>query len=1019
MDAGRHIGAPQDNQTDTGVATGRPARAGHVTFGEAAERLLDNGYAPLPIVPGAKRPAPTRWSTVTLDRACIRDWVDSFPEHGIGLRTGHLVGLDIDELDADRAHEVQRLAELRFGKTLVRVGQWPKRLLVYRTDAPFPKMKVGKVEILGAGQQFVAFGLHAATGRPYYWVDETPLDICLEDVPTIDHEAAAAYLAEIGPGEVSTGRRAMGGQRQAPSTADMPVRDQAGLVTDGRDGWLSRIAFHTVHDAIETGSDLDLQILSEMVWARFTETTDLSRPKQDGGRAYELSDAARKVHDKLRLHSTGALPARDRPESAPDYTVPTLNVAQARSQLGGEIESFTEDAYAWHAEGRQGEPPNLALRATVGLGKSLISRQHLSGLQTRLKDQGLPHRIMVFVASHALAEEAATAWEETGANVAVVRGYERKEPGTGRPICRNLKTVKAAIANRRDIQTSACQKNLYNRCRYFFGCAKQENRRQVSVADVVIAPYDAMFQKLAGAMAGIGVVVVDEACWQRAPSVLPGLSLGSFQAELVSPGRAFGSRNSGASRAADLLALRKKLHDALTYSGPGPLKRAACVTEGLDAAACRSAVELEEKRFRSRGATAGQDEDRIEEIVADAIWNERVYTLVDLWSVLETFLAGDTDSCPNLRIGEPDPKTRDSVIHCSQLRQAVPEFAHQPLLHLDATFRSVLATPILGEMREVLIDAAAPDMAVTLVPGSFGKTKLREGLQSSPGGETQARAGSLLARCVNYVSLVAWAHGRDEVLVVTNKEIEPVFGGLPNVSTAHFNAVAGIDAWKDVRALIVIGRPLPRDSDVSTLAGVHLGADAEGQYHATAAGVWMRDGGSRNLRVLRHEDPAAEVMRAAICDDELIQVIGRGRGVNRKADRPLDVHILADVALPLVHDRIHAWDSIKPGIFEQMLLAGAAVDSASDAFALYPEMFSSIEQAQKTFQRAPFKGQIPYIYIRGLSIKSAAYRRAGRGRSWQVAYWLDAPAADLRARLEAVSGPLAEWNPRQEPSGER
>ncbi len=162
---------------------------------------------------------------------------------------------------------------------------------------------------------------------------------------------------------------------------------------------------------------------------------------------------------------------------------------------------------------------------------------------------------------------------------------------------------------------------------------------------------------------------------------------------------------------------------------------------------------------------------------------------------------------------------------------------------------------------------------------------------------------------------------------------------------------------------------------------------------------------------MRHEEPNAEIIRAAICDDELIQVIGRGRGVNRTAQNPLDVHILADVALPLVHDCIAPWDSIQPGIFERMLLGGAAVDSASDAFALYPEMFSSLEQAKSAFRRGLFKGQAPYIYIRDLTLKSAQYRRTGRGRSWQRARWIAGDGAAVLRHLEAVLGDLADWRP--------
>ncbi|SEN72696.1 Bifunctional DNA primase/polymerase, N-terminal [Loktanella fryxellensis] len=994
------------------MAIGRPEGAGQVTFANAAEQLLDNGYEPIPIKPGQKAPALSRWTSVQVDEAAIATWRMAHGSCGVGLRTGRLVGVDIDILDPDRAHAAQALATLRFGETLMRVGCWPKRLLLYRTQSPFAKMKSGQIEILGLGQQFVAFGLHPGTGRPYSWpLGETPLEVPLSDLPVIDLTAAAAFLAEIGP----TGQRSERGSRsgrQTPAGTGDPVRDAQGLVIDGRDGWLSSCAYHAVWDAIDAGGAPDADLIALQTWMRFEATSDLLRPKQDGAACYDIDDALWKVRDKLRLHANDALPSRDRPEIAPDYAVPTLTVLEARSQLDAEIAGFAEATYAWHVAGGQDEPPKLALRATVGLGKSAISRQHLSALQTRLRDAGLPHRIVVFVASHALAEEAAAAWEETGVSVAVLRGYERKEPGTGRPMCKNLKSVKAAIANRRDIQRSACQKNLSIRCPYFAGCPKQENRRQVSLADVVVAPYDAMFHKLAGTKNGIALVIVDEACWQRAPKVLPGLSLGSLAAEFLSSGRTFGSPIGRAARAADLAALRQHLHAALARSGPGPLKRAACQDEGLDAQACRAAVELEEQRLRSSSPTAGQAEERVKEIIEASLWNERVYTMIDLWTALETFLEGETTHCPTIRVGDVNPNTGDSAIVCSQLRTMDNGFARLPGLHLDATFRSALATPVLGPMREITIDAAAPHMAVTLIPGAFGKGRLVEGLEFSPGHQATARSGSLLARCIDYVRLVALACGKEEeILVVTNKDIEPVFWGLPKVSTAHFNAVAGIDAWKDVRTLIVIGRPLPRDSDVATLAGVHLGADAAGEYHATAAGLWMRDSTPRTVRVLRHEDPMAEVIRAAICDDELIQVIGRGRGVNRTAQNPLDVHILADVALPLVHDRIVPWDSIQPGIFERMLLEGAAVDSPSDAFALHPQMFSSLEQAKSVFRRALFKGQTPYIYIRGLTLKSAQYRRRGRGRSWQMTWWIDGDAATVQRQLGSVLGDLAEWRP--------
>ena len=173
----------------------------------------------------------------------------------------------------------------------------------------------------------------------------------------------------------------------------------------------------------------------------------------------------------------------------------------------------------------------------------------------------------------------------------------------------------------------------------------------------------------------------------------------------------------------------------------------------------------------------------------------------------------------------------------------------------------------------------------------------------------------------------------------------------------------------------------------------------------------MRDGSHRSIRTIGHEDSRAELLRSAICDDEVLQAIGRGRGVNRTADNPLQVQVLADVALPLVHDQIIAWETLRLDVMQEMLLAGLAVDSPADAAALHPDLFANDNTAKKRFEREGFKGQNPIRDIyREMSLKSARYRRPGRGRGWQTASWIDGSEEEARQRLEEAIGPLAEWN---------
>src|SRR6056297_2608527 len=159
-----------EHHRDDEAAGGRPFGAGPTAYGRAGPKLVDDRYEPLPIKPVSKAPASGRWTEVAIDEAQVDAWASRFPDHGVGLRTGRLVDVDIDLLDPDAAHEAERLSVARRG---------PTPLLVYRTEAPFAKIAAPGIEILGLGQQFVAFGVHPDTGRPYAWTDEAPLDVPL------------------------------------------------------------------------------------------------------------------------------------------------------------------------------------------------------------------------------------------------------------------------------------------------------------------------------------------------------------------------------------------------------------------------------------------------------------------------------------------------------------------------------------------------------------------------------------------------------------------------------------------------------------------------------------------------------------------------------------------------------------------------------------------------------------------------------------------------------------------------
>lgn len=144
------------------------------------EKLIDNGYNIVPIPAGKKGPAEDGWQKKTATKGMLSEWLGSGKgAQGIGILTKNNPAVDIDVSDADFADLLTEKAIDLWGPTPTRVGNAPKRLLVYRTNDPFPKITSRtyidewgdrqKIEILCDGQQFVAYHIHPTTQRPYVW----------------------------------------------------------------------------------------------------------------------------------------------------------------------------------------------------------------------------------------------------------------------------------------------------------------------------------------------------------------------------------------------------------------------------------------------------------------------------------------------------------------------------------------------------------------------------------------------------------------------------------------------------------------------------------------------------------------------------------------------------------------------------------------------------------------------------------------------------------------------------------
>jgi hypothetical protein len=147
------------------------------------ERLVELGYRIVPLPPGSKGPKRKGWPQMHADAAQVRQWYSNGSANdGIGVLARYTPAIDVDILDPTAAQEMSDLIDEIFpGETLMmRVGRAPKFLIPFRSDDPFKKLTSNvytdgtndhKVEILGDGQQWVAYHVHPETGLPYTWFD--------------------------------------------------------------------------------------------------------------------------------------------------------------------------------------------------------------------------------------------------------------------------------------------------------------------------------------------------------------------------------------------------------------------------------------------------------------------------------------------------------------------------------------------------------------------------------------------------------------------------------------------------------------------------------------------------------------------------------------------------------------------------------------------------------------------------------------------------------------------------------
>ena len=758
------------------------------------------------------------------------------------------------------------------------------------------------------------------------------------------------------------------------------------------------------------------------------------------------------------------------PPPPPTYPAPVLTPDEARATLADAIARFmaavpaywaaveaareaadaataSDDPLDFNTVARAALPPLLGLPVDVGLGKTSSARAAIADL---VASGGLGGRKVVYaVPRHDLGAEQVAAFTALGLRAMLWKGRTAPDPAPETPdrlMCLDTEATFDALEIEHPVEQSCCKVRRGGEthlCARYSACGYQRQKPLAEAAQVIVCAHDSLFHMKPEAIGAVGLLVVDEAFWQSGLRGLDGKA--TLTQDGLEPGQASvvcytRKGRIDVARTADLVAARTRLCKALRVTEPGPLRLGLLEAVGLTPEDCRGAAALERRRLRDAGLLPGMSpverRKRIEAVLPPAgePWAPPGRCAA-LWLILAEALENGHDAAGAELVHE---RTENGTVRALKLRWRSRMrngwAAEVPILHLDATLRPELVQTYLPRIDiGAPVAANQPHVRIRQVTGSPTSARALTPAAEARDRDRKAAAGHLRDLCA-WIGLRARQCHRSgqavDLLVVGQKAAIDALraAGLPlRVEAVHFNALSGLDRWGQIGGMIVLGRTLPAPCTVELLATALTGRvpapnpeEAGWWYPMVERRVRLADDRTAPLAMEEHADPIAEAVRWSICEGELIQAMGRGRGVNRTAETVLEIDLMTDVVLPVTVDALVAWSDLRPTRRDLMALSGIVLENAADMAACFPELWPSADAARQDRSRSVTNCYYRNFYNSQMSHSSAevTYRPAGPGHRARTARVDLSRIADPEAWLTNRLGPLTQCDIAAPPAGQ-
>ena len=745
--------------------------------------------------------------------------------------------------------------------------------------------------------------------------------------------------------------------------------------------------------------------------------------------------------DAVAARIAAAMPQPDPPDL--DKGLPAAEASEAAGRLIADFFDAIQpaDPIATDEPGAAAPPAVHGLRVDVSVGKSHHARKHAVDLLHRLRAAGDTREVSFAVPTHKLGDEQHALIEQLMNDKLVARvwrGRTADDPDhPGQKMCQDLEAVADAASVGADIQASVCRRKKRGEpeqtCPFFKECAYQAQRRKR--ADLWLVPHELLYTEKPTAFGDLAALIIDESAWQDS---LEGCDVVIKDGREVHPSAltlsldAFGTsdRRVGDHRNADWLVLERHRNNALRTlrsMDDGPIRRDAL--SSLTEADCVEAKQLEFLRKINPMIAPGMSRAERRKLVEAAESNRLMFLRARAWKALACLLAANGPEASGwVSLATVPSATGPQRVLQFKGRKDVRAGWQVPTLIIDALHDPQTLRPLSPHIQDVAdIKAAAPHQTIRQVTDrAFSKSRLAP-LDEKVAKDNPTVAKARLRALREVRDIVTrearrWPKGR--VLLVAQKGVkggEPnmapgliELGLPPNVETAHHNSTAGRDIWKDVRQLIVVGRTMPRVTAVERRAEALTGAAVPpaGDYDRISSFRRVAGRGLVPCETVRHPHPVAEACRWQICEGELVQIIGRPRGIWRTVNTPADVLVLTDPVLPMTIDEELTAADVDPSLPARMLGEGGVVfGNTGHAARAYSDLWEKPKDAENAFARGrtpSFPYEEPPLREKRESspLLRVRYQRTGPGQKTAEAWFDPFLRPDPEAFLAERLGPL-------------